>query len=103
MDYSLQFCLSTLGYSSLSTFLSTATIHPSDLSKLNEKYRETIANVSNNAVPLTDSFGFTDRELNSSLGKQDGRAYEALWEAVQKNPINGEEEKAKLGVSLSIN
>lgn len=91
------FCLSTLGYSSLSTFLSTATIHPSDLSKLNEKYRETIANVSNNAVPLTDSFGFTDRELNSSLGKQDGRAYEALWEAVQKNPINGEEEKAKLG------
>ncbi|KAF1806257.1 acyl-CoA dehydrogenase/oxidase C-terminal [Mucor lusitanicus] len=91
------FCLSTLGYSSLATFLSTATIHPSDLSKLNEKYREAIAKISNNAVPLTDGFGFTDRELNSALGKQDGRAYEALWDAVQKNPVNGEEEKAKLG------
>ncbi|KAL9540072.1 hypothetical protein MBANPS3_009894 [Mucor bainieri] len=91
------FCLSTLGYSSLATFLSTATIHPSDLSRLNEKYREAISKVSDNAVPLTDGFGFTDRELNSALGKQDGRAYEALWDAVQKNPVNGEEEKAKLG------
>ncbi|GAN03812.1 acyl-CoA oxidase 5 [Mucor ambiguus] len=91
------FCLSTLGYSSLATFLSTATIHPSDLSRLNEKYREAISKISNNAVPLTDGFGFTDRDLNSALGKQDGRAYEALWDAVQKNPVNGEEEKAKLG------
>ncbi|KAK4520950.1 uncharacterized protein ATC70_006834 [Mucor velutinosus] len=91
------FCLSTLGYSSLATFLSTATIHPSDLSRLNEKYREAISKISNNAVPLTDGFGFTDRELNSALGKQDGRAYEALWDAVQRNPVNGEEEKAKLG------
>lgn len=94
--------MSTLGYSSLATFLSTATIHPSDLSRLNEKYREAISKISNNAVPLTDGFGFTDRELNSALGKQDGRAYEALWDAVQKNPVNGEHEKAKLGVSTSV-
>lgn len=90
------FCLSTLGYSSLATFLSTATIHPSDLSKLNEQYRAAIAQVTLNAVPLTDSFGFTDRELNSALGKKDGRAYEALWEAVQRNPVNNEAENAKL-------
>ncbi|KAI9480635.1 MAG: acyl-CoA dehydrogenase/oxidase C-terminal [Benjaminiella poitrasii] len=82
------FCLSTLGYTSLATFLSTSTIHPSDLSKLNEKYRETISQLSIDAVALTDSFDFTVRELNSALGQVDGRAYEALCEAVAKNPIN---------------
>jgi acyl-CoA oxidase len=93
------FCLSTLGYSSLATFLSTSTIHPSDLSRLNEQYRASIALISENAVPLTDSFGFVDRELNSALGKKDGRAYEHLWDAVQRNPVNSEEENAKLSVS----
>jgi acyl-CoA oxidase len=83
----------------LATFLSTSTIHPSDLSKLNEQYRAAIAKVTANAVPLTDSFGFTDRELNSALGKKDGRAYEHLWEAVQRNPVNNEKENAKLSVS----
>lgn len=93
------FCLSTLGYFSLATFLSTSTIRPSDLSRLNEQYRASIAQISENAVPLTDSFGFTDRELNSALGRSDGRAYEALWEAVQRNPVNSEQENAKLSVS----
>lgn len=88
-----------MGYSSLATFLSTSTIIPSDLSRLNETYREAIAQISANAVPLTDSFGFTDRELNSALGKQDGRAYEALWDAVQKNPVNSGEDSARLSVS----
>lgn len=88
-----------MGYSSLATFLSTSTIIPSDLSRLNEKYREAISQISANAVPLTDSFGFTDRELNSALGKHNGRAYEALWDAAQKNPINSGEENAKLSVS----
>ncbi|KAI9253672.1 acyl-CoA dehydrogenase/oxidase C-terminal [Helicostylum pulchrum] len=90
------FCLSTLGYSSLATFLSTSTINPSDLSRLNEQYRATISKVANNAVALTDSFGFTDHELNTALGKKDGRAYEHLWDAVQKNPVNHGEESEKL-------
>ncbi|KAI7888616.1 acyl-CoA dehydrogenase/oxidase C-terminal [Mucor mucedo] len=92
------FCLSTLGYSSLATFLSTSTIHPSDLGKLNEQYRQLITRVSNDAIPLTDSFGFSDHELNTALGKKDGRAYEHLWDAVQKNPVNADPENAKLNV-----
>ncbi|KAI8971350.1 acyl-CoA dehydrogenase/oxidase C-terminal [Pilobolus umbonatus] len=90
------FALSAIGYSSLATFLSTATIHPSDLSGLNTTYRSLITLISNNAVPLTDSFGFTDKELNTSLGKADGRAYEHLWERVQSNPVN---HNPKLAVS----
>lgn len=51
-------------------------------------------------MPLTDAFGFSDRQLNSALGRYDGRAYEALWEAVQKNPINHDEaQRAQLTVS----
>lgn len=91
-----------MGYSSLATFLSTSTIHPSDLSRLNEQYRVSIAQISNDAVPLTDSFGFSDHELNSALGKKDGRAYEHLWDAVQKNPVNSEPENSKLNVSVNI-
>lgn len=90
-----------MGYSSLATFLSTSTLHPSDLSRLNEQYRASIVTVSNNAIPLTDSFGFSDHELNSALGKQDGRAYEHLWDAVQKNPINSDPENSKLNVSYN--
>jgi acyl-CoA oxidase len=87
----------------MATFLSTSTINPSDLTGLNEQYRKAIAEISTNAVPLTDCFGFADRELNTALGKSDGRAYEALWEAVQKNPVNSDSaESVRLSVSIII-
>ncbi|SAM07001.1 hypothetical protein [Absidia glauca] len=41
-----------------------------------------------NLVSIDHAFAFTDRELTSALGSYDGRAYERLWEAVQKNPLN---------------
>ncbi|KAI8977142.1 hypothetical protein BDF20DRAFT_913512 [Mycotypha africana] len=90
------FCLSTLATTSLATFLSTDTIKNSDLPEINAAYRKAITTVHEMAIPLTDSFGFTDRELNTALGRYDGRAYEALWSAVQKNPVNKKEENAKL-------
>lgn len=66
---------------------------------LNDQYRTTIEKVANNAIPLTDSFGFTDFELNTALGKKDGRAYEHFWDVVQNNPVNSDAENAKLRVS----
>lgn len=70
---------------------------------LNDQYRTTIAKVANNAIPLTDSFGFTDFELNTALGKKDGRAYEHFWDAVQNNPVNSDAENVKLRVSTYYN
>ncbi|KAI9354041.1 acyl-CoA dehydrogenase/oxidase C-terminal [Pilaira anomala] len=90
------FCLSNIVSTSLATFLSTSTIDTSDIELLNEQYRIAISKVANIAIPLTDSFGFTDYELNTALGKKDGRAYEHLWEAVQNNPVNMNEENTKL-------
>lgn len=40
------------------------------------------------AIGLTDSFGFTDWELNSALGVRDGRVYENLWDSAQVDPLN---------------
>ncbi|KAL0952548.1 hypothetical protein HGRIS_006806 [Hohenbuehelia grisea] len=44
-----------------------------------------------NAIGLTDAFGFTDWELHSALGVSDGRVYEALWAAAQREPLNAHE------------
>ncbi|KAF7297428.1 Acyl-coenzyme A oxidase [Mycena indigotica] len=39
-------------------------------------------------IGLTDSFGFSDWELDSALGVFDGRAYEAMWKRAQDEPLN---------------
>ncbi|RCH84092.1 Acyl-coenzyme A oxidase (Acyl-CoA oxidase), partial [Rhizopus stolonifer] len=73
------------------------TISPDDLDLVQEEYGRAISELSRDLIPLTDAFGFTDRQLNTALGRKDGRAYEALWEAVQKNPVNcDQEERTKL-------
>jgi len=43
------------------------------------------------AIPLTDSFNFSDIDLNSSLGRYDGNVYENLYETVNKYEINKQE------------
>jgi acyl-CoA oxidase len=40
------------------------------------------------AVALVDAFNYTDRQLNSALGRYDGRVYEAMVEAVKRSPLN---------------
>eukprot|EP00747_Dinoflagellata_sp_TGD_P107607 gnl/TRDRNA2_/TRDRNA2_170171_c0_seq5.p1 gnl/TRDRNA2_/TRDRNA2_170171_c0~~gnl/TRDRNA2_/TRDRNA2_170171_c0_seq5.p1 ORF type:complete len:509 (+),score=123.57 gnl/TRDRNA2_/TRDRNA2_170171_c0_seq5:121-1527(+) len=40
------------------------------------------------AVALSDGFGFTDDQLNSTLGRYDGNVYEAIYEQAKKSPLN---------------
>ncbi|CAL1698461.1 unnamed protein product [Somion occarium] len=40
------------------------------------------------SIGLTDAFGFSDWELDSSLGVYDGRVYESLWDKAQTEPLN---------------
>lgn len=82
------------------TFLATSTVSPLELVTIKQAYHQAVLSIAKDAIPLTDAFGFSDRQLNSALGRYDGRAYEALWEAVQKNPINHDEaQRAQLTVS----
>jgi acyl-CoA oxidase len=41
-----------------------------------------------NAVALVDAFDFPDRVLNSTIGRFDGKVYEALYEAAQRSAFN---------------
>jgi acyl-CoA oxidase len=40
------------------------------------------------AIRLVDSWAFSDFQLNSSLGREDGRVYEDLFAKAQANPVN---------------
>ena len=39
-------------------------------------------------IALTDAFDFSDRVLNSALGRSDGRVYEALYHAAKNSALN---------------
>jgi acyl-CoA oxidase len=41
-----------------------------------------------NAVSIVDAFDFSDRDLNSVLGRRDGHVYENLLKWAKSNPIN---------------
>jgi acyl-CoA oxidase len=86
----LQFAVSNIVGASQASFLATQTINAADLRVFNDAYHRLLKETAKHAVPLTDAFGFSDHLLASALGKYDGRAYEHLWEAVQKNPVNSE-------------
>jgi acyl-CoA oxidase len=40
------------------------------------------------AVGLVDAWAFSDMNLNSALGRYDGRVYEALYSMAQREPLN---------------
>lgn len=54
------------------------------------------------AIALTDAFGFSDWELNSSLGVYHGRVYESLWEHALAEPLNLSEVTNGYEVSMVI-
>lgn len=61
------------------------------MQSVRERLYEIMARLRPNAVAIVDSLDFSDRELNSVLGRRDGNVYPALLEWAQKSPINREE------------
>jgi len=49
---------------------------------------ELIRTIRPDAVTLVDSFGFSDYQLNSALGRYDGNVYETLIEWASREPLN---------------
>lgn len=45
-----------------------------------------------NAISLVDSWAFTDYELHSALGRQDGDVYRALLSMAKGSPLNRTDE-----------
>merc|ERR1712066_988716 len=43
------------------------------------------------AVSLCDAFNWRDSQLDSTLGREDGSVYEAIYEQAKKSPLNQSE------------
>jgi len=58
---------------------------------IKRKVRELLKVIRKDAVVLVDAFGFSDDQLNSALGRYDGRCYETLWKWAKQSPLNKSE------------
>lgn len=67
-----------------------------------ELLEEACAALRPDAVALTDAFDFPDRVLNSTLGRSDGRVYEALLEEARRSGLNGGDEGVSSGVPIFV-
>ncbi|PWN47316.1 acyl-CoA oxidase [Violaceomyces palustris] len=66
----------------------TAVLTPESVLHLETAVRGLVEEILPQVIGLTDAFGWTDWELNSALGRKDGRVYEALMSEAEGNPLN---------------
>ncbi|ODV91804.1 hypothetical protein CANCADRAFT_30130 [Tortispora caseinolytica NRRL Y-17796] len=67
---------------------------PAGASIIRELFSEAVARFSPKLIAYTDAFGFTDYELNSSLGRYDGNVYANLLDTAKNhNAVNKEDYK----------
>ncbi|XP_016990774.1 probable peroxisomal acyl-coenzyme A oxidase 1 [Drosophila rhopaloa] len=59
-----------------------------DLTRLQERLESVLTKLRPDAVAIVDGFDFSDLQLNSTLGSYDGNAYERIFDAALKNPMN---------------
>ena len=50
-------------------------------------YDSVLGDIRVNAIALVDAFNFSDKFLNSCLGRADGKVYEALYENAKSDPL----------------
>lgn len=60
--------------------------------KVGHLRRQLLQQLRPNAISLVDSWAFTDYELNSALGRQDGDVYTALLDMAKGSPLNDTDE-----------
>lgn len=68
-------------------FLQFGYLNSSHMVEIQAKILDLLDTIRPQAIPLTDSFGFTDYVINSPLGCADGDVYRRIFEkTVQRNP-----------------
>jgi len=74
----------------LADFFATGYLNPEQADMLHTAICDLLNDLRPDAVPLVDSFNFSDYVLNSSLGRYDGQVYESLFEYARRpeNPLN---------------
>lgn len=69
-------------------FLESGCVLPSDMPIISGLVEELLPQLRPHAVKLVDGFNFSDRSLNSVLGRYDGNVYSALYDSAQLDPLN---------------
>jgi len=75
----------------LGEFTEDGYLNSQQIAMLRAQVRHLLDLIRPDAVALVDAFNFSDFELNSALGRYDGKVYESLLEMAQMEPINKEE------------
>lgn len=66
----------------------SAILTASSIQNLEKAIRSLTSELLPHAIGLSDAFGHEEWELNSSLGRRDGRVYESLMSLAEGNPMN---------------
>ncbi len=69
-------------------FLEDGYMTSAQLQLVRKGVRSLLVQVRQEAVGLVDAFQFSDYQLNSALGRYDGKVYEALFEWMKQEPLN---------------
>lgn len=86
---SVLFALSQLESSGhLVPLLADGYLSASQVKSMKDKTRSLLKDLRRDSCALVDSFGLTDYELNSALGRYDGDVYRSLLEMAQGSPLN---------------
>jgi acyl-CoA oxidase len=72
----------------LGDFLSMRVVYPGIHEQLDFVQHVLLQRIRPHALSLVEAFGFTDWELDSSLGCEDGKVYERLLEKAKQEPLN---------------
>ena len=63
-----------------------------NIKSMRKQYNGLLLELRHQGVPLVDSFGLSDYELNSAIGVYNGNAYEELLRKAKQSPFNQTEE-----------
>eukprot|EP01119_Soliformovum_irregulare_P011146 TRINITY_DN2776_c0_g1_i1.p1 TRINITY_DN2776_c0_g1~~TRINITY_DN2776_c0_g1_i1.p1 ORF type:complete len:666 (-),score=227.53 TRINITY_DN2776_c0_g1_i1:202-2058(-) len=74
--------------SQLGDFLEDSYFNQDQVAMVRSEARKCLQKIRPEAVALVDAWNFSDRTLNSALGRYDGKVYETMLEWAQKDPLN---------------
>ncbi|XP_062581681.1 peroxisomal acyl-coenzyme A oxidase 1-like [Saccostrea cucullata] len=75
----------------LGEFIQDGFFSPVQVTYLQNKLTELLAEMRPDAVALVDAFDYPDQVLDSCLGRYDGQVYKALYEYAKNSPLNEKE------------
>ncbi|XP_023162206.2 probable peroxisomal acyl-coenzyme A oxidase 1 [Drosophila hydei] len=88
LEQLLELYLVNVTLNNMSSILRVVPLTDADLSKLQVRLETALTKLRPDVVAIVDGFDFNDQQLNSTLGSFDGNAYERIFDAALKAPMN---------------